>query len=99
MILLKWIANGRILCGVSVLKKSSFIYLLIYSNDVTNHGLEQEWILSVIKDGLKDELDYAMMQQNFILKMIMSFKGSSLCQPKSGSLILDIVKVRIRYIV
>ena len=65
---------------------------LFHSNDVTNHSLEQEWILSVIKDGLKDELDYAIMQQNFILKMIMSFEGSTLCEFKSRSLILDIVK-------
>ena len=65
---------------------------LFHSNDVTNHSLEQEWILSVIKDGLKDELDYAIMQQNFILKMVMSFEGSSLCEFKSRSLILDIVK-------
>ena len=71
--------------------KSHFFF---HSNDVTGHSLEQEWILSVIKDGLKDELDYAIMQQNFILKMILSFKGSSLCQSKAGSLILDIVKVQ-----
>ena len=65
---------------------------MFHSNDVTNFSLEQEWILSVIKDGVKDELDYGIMQQNFILKMIMSFEGSSLCQFKSKLLILDIIK-------
>ena len=50
------------------------------------------WDFPTFKDGLKDDLDYAMMQQNFILKMIMSFDGSSLCQSKPKSLILDIIQ-------
>ena len=63
---------------------------MFHSNDVSNHNLEQEWILSVINDGIKDELDYKILQQNYILKMILTFSESSLGL-QSRSLILDII--------
>lgn len=64
---------------------------LFHSNDVTNCRVEQEWILSVIKEGIKDELDYGILQQNFIPKMLMSYAQSSLASNQAKSLILDIV--------
>ncbi len=46
---------------------------LFHSSSVTHHATEQEWILSIICHGIKDELDYSILQQNFIPKMLMSF--------------------------
>jgi hypothetical protein len=34
--------------------------------------------VSVLRDGLRDDLSYSLMQQNFVFKMIMSFYDSSL---------------------
>ena len=65
---------------------------LFHSNDVINHDIEQEWILGVIKDGLRDEFDCNILQQNFIPKMIQTFHESSLAKEATRSLILDIIK-------
>ena len=56
-----------------------------------NHTIQQDWILNVIHDGLRDELDFGILQQNFITKMLMSFHDSSLARTSAKSLILDII--------
>lgn len=67
---------------------------LFHSNDVIHHQLEQEWILKVIQVGLQDELDYGILQQNFIPKMILSFAGSALASNsiKAKNLVLGIIE-------
>merc|ERR1712141_577163 len=64
---------------------------LFHSNDVVNHTIQQDWILNVIHDGLRDELDFGILQQNFIPKMLMSFHDSSLARSSAKSVILDII--------
>ena len=56
-----------------------------------NHTIQQDWILNVIHDGLRDELDFGILQQNFIPKMLMSFHDSSLARSSAKSVILDII--------
>ena len=64
---------------------------LFHSSSVTHHSTEQEWILSIICHGIKDELDYSILQQNFIPKMLMSFyDAGQQVQSKSKQLILNI---------
>jgi hypothetical protein len=69
---------------------------LFHSSDVTNHGCEQLWILGVISNGLRNDLDYGILQQNFVLKMIMSYYDSSMAAAQDSSSIrthiLDIVE-------
>ena len=63
---------------------------LFHSSSVTHFAAEQEWILSIISQGIKDELDYSILQQNFVPKMLMSWHDSTGDFTKSKQLILDI---------
>ena len=63
---------------------------LFHSSNVTHYTTEQEWVLNVIARGIKDELDYSILQQNFIPKMLMSFYDCQLCKSSVSDLILDI---------
>ena len=52
-----------------------------------------EWILNVIHDGLKDELDFGILQQNFVPKMLMAYHDCSLVQHHGiKSLIMKIIE-------
>jgi len=51
---------------------------LFHSKDPLQHDCEREWIVSVLRDGVRDDLSYSLMQQNFVFKMIQSFHDSSL---------------------
>ena len=52
-----------------------------------------DWILNVIHDGLKDELDFGILQQNFIPKMLMTYHDCSLVQHNGiKSLIMKIIE-------
>jgi len=53
---------------------------LFHSKDPLQHDVEREWIVTVLRDGLRDDLSYSLMQQNFVFKMVQSFHDSSLAQ-------------------
>ena len=70
---------------------AKFKILSIYSSDVVCHSIQQDWILNVIRDGLRDELDFGILQQNFVPKMLMSYHDCSLSRTSAKSVILDII--------
>lgn len=53
---------------------------LFHSKDPLQHDVEREWIVTVLRDGLRDDLSYSLMQQSFVFKMVQSFHDSSLAQ-------------------
>jgi nucleolar pre-ribosomal-associated protein 1 len=53
---------------------------LFHSKEPLQHDVEREWIVTVLRDGLRDDLSYSLMQQNFVFKMVQSFHDSSLAQ-------------------
>ena len=53
---------------------------LFHSKDPLQHDVEREWMVTVLRDGLRDDLSYSVMQQNFVFKMVLSFHDSSLVQ-------------------
>ena len=53
---------------------------LFHSKDPLQHDVEREWMVAVLRDGLRDDLSYSVMQQNFVFKMVLSFHDSSLAQ-------------------
>ena len=64
----------------------------------TQHITERNWILTVIRDGLRDMLDFNILQQNFIFKILLSFYGSTngnLRSDASKSIILSILKTSV----
>ena len=42
----------------------------------TQHITERNWILTVIRDGLRDMLDFSILQQNFVFKILLTFFSS-----------------------
>ena len=42
------------------------------------HDTEREWIVSVLRDGIRDDLSYSLMQQSFVFKMLLGFHDSSM---------------------
>ena len=51
---------------------------LFHSKDPLQHDTEREWIVSVLRDGVRDDLSYSLMQQSFVFKMIQGFHDCSL---------------------
>ncbi len=51
---------------------------LFHSTDASpgQSPLERVWILRVLRDGMRDGLDYAVMQKEHVGKMIMAFHDS-----------------------
>ena len=64
----------------------------------TQHITERNWILTVIRDGLRDMLDFNILQQNFVFKILLTFYGSmneNLRSDASKSIILNILKISV----
>ena len=59
---------------------------------------ERNWILAVIRDGLRDMLDFSILQQNFVFKIILTFystRNKNLRGNASKPIILNILKLAI----
>ena len=70
--------------------------LICFTN--TQHITERNWILAVIRDGLRDMLDFSILQQNFVFKILLTFFSSRNSNLRSGSskpLILSILKLAV----
>ena len=64
----------------------------------TQHITERNWILTVIRDGLRDMLDFNILQQNFVFKILLTFYGSkneNLRSEASKLIILHILKTSV----
>ena len=67
-----------------------------FSNN--QHIIERNWILSVIRDGMRDTLDFSILQQNFVFKILLTFfssKNKNLCDNASKHIILNILKLAV----
>ena len=59
---------------------------------------ERNWILTVIRDGLRDMLDFSILQQNFVFKIMLTFystRNKNLRSNASKPIILNILKLAI----
>ena len=48
-------------------------FLRLFHGHEPGHGEERAWILAVIRDGLKNELDYSVTQKDFLGKLLLSY--------------------------
>ena len=70
---------------------------LCFSN--TQPITERNWILAVIRDGLRDSLDFNILEQNFILKIVLTFfsgRNKNLQADASKHIILEILNKAVR---
>ena len=68
-------------CTVKVIfLVSKYIFLCLWTllNLLLQHDTEREWIVSVLRDGIRDDLSYSLMQQSFVFKMLQGFHDSSM---------------------
>ncbi|CAH2219289.1 Hypothetical predicted protein [Pelobates cultripes] len=72
------------------MKKVPDFYKLFYSFDI-EHKLEREWILTFMRDGLRDKYCYELYDYQRIIQIIMTFYISPLCDEAAQNLILEIL--------
>ena len=68
----------------------------IFNN--TQHITERNWILTVIRDGLRDMLDFSILQQNFVFKIILTFystRNKNLRGDASKPIIINVLKLAV----
>uniref|UniRef100_A0A1B6LNS0 Nucleolar pre-ribosomal-associated protein 1 C-terminal domain-containing protein n=1 Tax=Graphocephala atropunctata TaxID=36148 RepID=A0A1B6LNS0_9HEMI len=62
---------------------------LFNSADVQLHNTHQEWMLSVLRDGMRDSEDFLVCLKSMVFKIILEFYSSTLASEKSKLLILE----------
>uniref|UniRef100_A0A8C5PK70 URB1 ribosome biosis homolog n=1 Tax=Leptobrachium leishanense TaxID=445787 RepID=A0A8C5PK70_9ANUR len=71
-------------------KKVPDFYKLFYSFDF-EHKVEREWILGLLRDGLRDRYCYELCDYQRIFHVILAFYNSPLCDEASQNQILEIL--------
>ena len=67
-------------------------FLRLFQSRELNHEEERRWILAVIRDGMRDEIDYSVAQKDFFIKMLLSFHDcTAMSDEGSRSLVRQIV--------
>ncbi|BES92320.1 URB1 Hypothetical protein biogenesis 1 homolog (S. cerevisiae) [Nesidiocoris tenuis] len=64
---------------------------LLHSTDVKYHERHREWILEVIRDGIREPRDLQLVMNSFTLKIILVFYSSVLATPRTKRLIEQII--------
>jgi nucleolar pre-ribosomal-associated protein 1 len=59
---------------------------LFHSSEL-NHEEERHWLLLVLRDGLREELDYSVAQKDFFSKLLLCYHDCSMADEGSKSLI------------
>ena len=67
-------------------------FLRLFHSRELNHEEERRWILTVIRDGMRDEIDYSVAQKDYFIKMLLSFHDcAAMSDEGSRSLVRQIV--------
>ena len=67
-------------------------FLRLFQSRELNHEEERRWILTVIRDGMRDEIDYSVAQKDFFVKMLLSFHDcAAMSDEGSRSLVRQIM--------
>merc|ERR1719449_350105 len=75
-----------------IIKKwGEFLLLLLNSSDL-NSTVEQRWILEVVRDGIRDNLDYSLVSRNFVCKILQSQWGSVVMDRVRHLQVLDVLE-------
>ncbi|XP_042314593.1 LOW QUALITY PROTEIN: nucleolar pre-ribosomal-associated protein 1 [Sceloporus undulatus] len=73
------------------LKKVPGFFHLFYSFDL-EHKMEREWVLAIIREGLRDKHCYELYDHQRIFHVILSFFHSPLCDEATQHQILEILQ-------
>ncbi|OCT93833.1 hypothetical protein XELAEV_18011503mg [Xenopus laevis] len=73
------------------MKKVPDFYKLFYSFDF-EHKVEREWILELLRDGIRDKYCYELCDNQRIFHVIMAYYNSPLSDEISQNLVLEILK-------
>ncbi|KAG8285620.1 nucleolar pre-ribosomal-associated protein 1 [Homalodisca vitripennis] len=68
---------------------------LFNSADVQLHNTRQEWILNVLRDGIRDNEDFVLCLKSMVFKIILDFYSSTLASEKSKVLILETLQATV----
>ena len=66
-------------------------FLRLFHSREPNHAVERHWVLEVIRDGMRDEMDFSVAQKELFLKMLMTFHDSVLADGESKVLIRQVL--------
>ena len=67
-------------------------FLRLFQSREMNHEEERRWVLTVIRDGMRDEIDYSVAQKDFFVKMLLSFHDcAAMSDEGSRSLVRQIM--------
>ncbi|XP_049713737.1 nucleolar pre-ribosomal-associated protein 1 isoform X2 [Elephas maximus indicus] len=66
-------------------------YQLFYSSDF-EQKTEQEWVLGLLRQGIRDKHCYALYARQGVFHIILSFFNSPLCDEAAQTLILEILR-------
>ena len=64
---------------------------MLNSSDL-NSTVEQRWILEVVRDGIRDNLDYSLVSRNFVCKILQSQWGSVVMDRVRHLQVLDVLE-------
>jgi len=64
---------------------------LFHSKELTSRQ-HQTWILSVLRDGLRDRVDHQMFVQSYVYKLVLSYLGSCLSDRSLVWLVLEVLE-------
>ena len=67
-------------------------FLRLFHSRELGHEEERRWILTVIRDGMRDEIDYSVAQKDYFVKMLLSFHDcAAMSDEGSRSLVRQIL--------
>lgn len=71
-------------------------FLTLFHSSEEQHKLHRHWILQIIRDGMKTELDMEIALKCVIFKIICCFYNSILADPITKSLILQVIDATVK---
>ncbi|KAK0159710.1 hypothetical protein PV327_010797 [Microctonus hyperodae] len=71
-------------------------FLTLFHTSDINHKINRHWILQMIRDGIKSELDMDLALRCVLFRMLFDFYHSILADSTTQNLILEIVNVSVK---
>ena len=68
------------------------MFYQLFNSSSANFRKERGWILRLIRDGLRDIVDYKICQRRHVFEMLLSFYDSKLADSYTRGLVLDILE-------
>ncbi|XP_015124059.1 nucleolar pre-ribosomal-associated protein 1 [Diachasma alloeum] len=71
-------------------------FLTLFNSSDINHKVQRHWILEVIRDGLKTDLEMQISSKCFLFRTLFYVHGSILADPSTKILILQIINSAVK---